>query len=173
MNSAKKGELLDLARERFDEAISYDRRAREEAEIDLQFVTGNPWDETDRRAREAENKPCLVVDGITTYVQQVTGQLRDLNPTAKVLPADDKATDEIAEIYEGLLRHIQANCDAPSIYEGAAESAAACGIGNWRVRADYCSDDTFDQELLIERIFNPFAVVWDPMAKQPTSTRCR
>lgn len=163
-------DLIRLARKRFDEAHSAELEARREAEEDLRFVTGDPWDKEDRANREADGKPVLVVDGIATHVRQVTGQLRLMNPEAKVLPDDSRATQEVAEVIEGLVRHIQARCDAPSIYEGAAESAAACGIGNWRVRADYVPGETFQQELLIERIYNPFAVFWDPFAKHPT--RC-
>ena len=55
----------------------------------------------------------------------------------------------------------------PSVYEAATESAAASSIGYWRIRADYAEGDTFDQELKIERVFNPFAVFLD-RSRRPT-----
>ena len=164
----KHDKLLRLARERLDEAHSADLKNRDAAEDDLRFLVGEQWRREDREEREGEGKPCLTINVLPPFVRQVTGQIRDLNPSVRVLAADGQASADIAEIYEGLIRHIEYQTDAASIYEAAAESAAACGIGWWRVRTQYCEGDTFDQECVIERIHNPFAVMVDPNAKHPT-----
>lgn len=151
-----------------DEAHDADIVHRERGLDDLRMLTGDQWREQDRRDREAEGKPVITINGLANFTRQVTGQIRNINPAIKVLPADGTAQKEVAEIYEGLIRQIEYQADAASIYEAGAESAAACGIGHWRVRADYAGPDTFDQEILIERVYNPFAVLWDPTAKHPT-----
>jgi hypothetical protein len=110
---------------------------------------------------------------LTQYIRQVTGQIRALNPAVKVSPGDGKASKDTAEIIEGLVRQIEYQSDAASVYEAAAESAASCGIGHWRIRNDYCDGPTFDQEIKIERIFNPFSVFYDPQAKEPTRSDAR
>jgi hypothetical protein len=46
--------------------------------------------------------------------------------------------------------------------------AVACGIGHFRIATDYCSDDSFDQEIQIKRIQHPLSVYWDPNAVEPT-----
>lgn len=160
--------LLKTAREQLDDAESADKRNRESSKDDLRFAIGEQWDPEIKRAREAEGKPCLVINAMPQFIRQVTGQIRQIDPAIRVLPADSAATKDVAEIYEGLIRHIQYQSDAASVFEASAESAAACGIGHFRVRADYCAGASFDQELLIERIHNPFAVLWDPNAKDPT-----
>jgi hypothetical protein len=164
----KHDKLLRLARDRLDEAHSADLRNRDAAEDDLRFLVGEQWRREDRDEREDEGKPCLTINVLPPFVRQVTGQIRDLNPSVRVLAADGRASKDVAEIYEGLIRHIEYQADAASIYEAAAESAAACGIGWWRVRTQYCDGDTFDQECVIERVHNPFAVMVDPNAKHPT-----
>ena len=166
-------EIIDAARERMDEAYSADLPNREKGLADLQFVVGKQWAEDVRAEREAEGKPCLTINGLPQYVRQVTAQIRNLNPGIQVLPADNPATEDIAEIYAGIIRAVENKHDATSIYEAAAESAAQCGIGHFRVRPDYCTHDSFEQELLIERIPNPFAVFWDPLAKDPTRKDAR
>jgi hypothetical protein len=166
--SDKHADLLQLARERRDEAEAADERNRDRSADDLKFLIGDQWPEEIRAAREEEGKPCLTINGLPQFVRQVTGQIRQLNPAIKVVAADGQASEDVAEVIGGLIRQIENQADAASIYEQAAESAAACGIGNFRVRSDYCDGDTFDQELLIERVHNPFAVFWDPMAKHPT-----
>lgn len=169
----KTDDLLRIARERIDEAASADRHNREHGENDLRFLTGEQWDDVARREREAEGRPVLTVNGLSQFVRQVTGQIRAMNPAIKVMAADGSAQPETAEIIEGLIRQIEYQSGATATYEQATESAAACGIGHWRVLAQYCDGDTFDQELVIRRIHNPFAVFWDPLAKDPTRSDAR
>ena len=49
----------------------------------------------------------------------------------------------------------------------------ACGIGNFRVVLDYASDEVFEQNIVIKAIPNPFSVVWDPLAFEPTGKDAR
>lgn len=164
----KHDDLIALARDRMDDAATADKPNREMGLDDLRKTTGEIWGEEERRAREEAGRPVITINPLNQYVRQVTGQIRQLNPAIKVSPADGAANDEVAEVYEGLIRAIQYNSDAASVFEAAAESAAACGIGHFRVRAKYCDGATFDQEIMVERIHNPFSVFWDPQAKMPT-----
>lgn len=162
-------DLIALARKRMSDAQDAERPHIERGQSDLLFATGEgQWREEDLQEREAQGKPSLTFNAMPQYVRQVTGQIRSLNPAIKVSPADGAASKDVAEIVEGLVRDIEYRCDAPSIYEAAAESAAQCSIGWWRVRTDYCDEYSFDQEILIERVYNPFSVFCDPMAKHPT-----
>jgi Phage P22-like portal protein len=165
--------IIKLAVKRMDEATSSDLDNRERAQSDLQFIIGEQWPDDVRQERESEGKPCLTINGLPQFVRQVTGQIRQMNPAIRVVPSDSQATEEVAEIYAGLIKQIEYASEAASIYEGAAESAAGCGIGHWRIRADYAEGMTFDQELMIERIHNPFSVMWDPLAKEPTRKDAR
>ncbi len=169
----KHDELLKITRERMAEAYEADLPNRDRDLDDRKFVIGDQWPEHVRRERENEGKPCLTINGLPQYLRQVTGQIRQLNPAIKVSPADGSATPEVAEIIEGLTRHIESHSDAQSIYEYAAECAATGGIGYFRVRAEYERWDSFEQEILIERIHNPFAVFFDPLAKDPTRKDAR
>lgn len=162
-------DLLEVARARMRECRDAEDPHIERAVEDLRFLSGqDQWVESDRETREAEGKPTLTFNALPQYVRKVCGTLRQLNPAIKVSAADGSATPEIAEIYEGLIREAEYRCDAASVYEGAAESAAQCGIGHFRIRTDYCDHHSFDQHIVIERIWNPFAVYYDPQAKEPT-----
>lgn len=165
--------IIRLARERMDEAYTAEQPHRERAEDDLRNVIGDQWPEDERLAREADGRPCLTINILAQNVRQVTGQIRSLNPAIKVTAADSAANKDTAEVIEGMVRHIENKSDASSVYEGATESAAASSIGYWRIRADYADGDTFDQELKIERVFNPFSVFLDPFAKDPTRKDAR
>ncbi|WP_028955914.1 portal protein [Sulfitobacter sp. 20_GPM-1509m] len=166
--------ILKRALEQFSDADSGDQENLEAALSDLEFATGiGQWDEADRIAREESGRPMLTINRMPQFIRQVTGDIRRTNPSVKITAGDNEATEEAAEIIEGLVRNIEQACDASSIYERAAESAAACGIGHWRIRSDYEDDDSFDQTIFIESIPNPFAVRWDFDAKDPTRKDAR
>jgi hypothetical protein len=173
VDGVKDDDLLKTARERFTEAETSDRAARDRAQDDLRHLVGDPWPDKVRQEREAEGKPCITINRYPQFVRQVTGQLRQMNPAIRVVAADQSANEDTAEIYQGLIRQIEYASDAQSVYEATAESAAACSIGNFRVRADYEDGLTFDQKICIERIHNPFGVFWDPLAKAPTRADAR
>jgi len=168
-----KDAIIALARARMDEAFTAEQPHRERAQDDLRNVIGDQWPEDERLERESEGRPCLTINILAQNVRQVTGQIRSLNPAIKVTAADSAANKDTAEVIEGMVRHIENKSDASSVYEAATESAAASSIGYWRIRADYADGDTFDQELKIERVFNPFAVFLDPFAKDPTRKDAR
>lgn len=167
MDDVTEDELLQIARERADEAATVAKVHNDRARSDLEFAAGRQWPTEVKAAREEANLPCLTINASNQFIRRVTDAIRRMNPAIRVAAADSTASKDVAEIYEGLIRAIEYACDAPSVYEGAAESAAQCGIGWFRVRADYADEVAFDQEAVIERIYNPFAVIPDPTAKHP------
>jgi hypothetical protein len=163
-------EFLKEARERFQEGVDFDRENRDEAEKDLRVFAGEVWTEADVKARAG--KPCLTINGLPQYVAQVTGDIRINRPSIKVRPAKD-ATQDLADVREGLIRAIEYQSGALNIYADTAQAQVACGIGNFRVALDYLADDAFERDLFIRPIPNPFAVVWDPMITDKTGRDAR
>ena len=170
----KRESLLTEAKERLEKAYSADIVNRDRMESDFAFVMGDgQWREVDRIAREAAGKPCLTLNRMPQFLRRVTAQVRNLNPAIRVTPGDGAADKEVAEVIEGMIRQIENASRASSIYEGAAECAAACSIGYWRILTKYEDGDSFNQEICLEPIRNPFAVFFDPEAKDPTRKDAR
>ena len=164
----KNEDIIMQAITRMGEAVDADKENREAALDDLEFLSGEQWPEDIKREREQANRPTPTINRLPRFVRQVTGDIRKLNPAIKVLAADSAATKNNAEIYAGLIRQIESQSDASSVYEGAAESAAQCGIGNFRILTEYESEASFNQEVRVERIHNPLSVYWDPAARLST-----
>ena len=164
----KNQDIIAAARARLSEAIEADRENRVDALDDLEHIAGNQWPESIQKAREAAGRPCITINRLPQFVRQVTGDIRQLNPALNIIPSDSAASPEVAGVMEGLTRHIEYRSEASTVYEGAAESAAQCGMGFFRVLTEYESDDSFNQELLIEAIDNPFSVYFDPEARKTT-----
>lgn len=153
------------ALERFDKAIDADYKNRLEGLDDLEFIAGEQWPEDIRSERETAGRPVITLNRMPQFLRQVTGDIRRANPAIDVMAGDEDATEEMADIFGGIIRSIEYKSDATSIYERAAESAAACGIGNFRVIP---VQDDRGLNIEIEGIPNPFAVYWDPLSKDPT-----
>lgn len=159
--------LLQLMRDRFSACVSAEQEVRDEAEIDLEFVTGEQWSEKDRAQRKLEEKPCLTFNKLGTFVQQVVNACRQKKPSIKVSPVDSQTDKETAKVYGGIVRHIEYNSDADVAYDTALEYAVSCGFGYYRILTEWCGDeDSFDQEIKIGAIQDPFSVYIDPAARK-------
>jgi len=158
-------DILAEARRRFETACDADSENREEALDDLKFANGEQWPDYIRQARSEAQRPCLTINRLPAFIDQIVGDQRQNKPSIKVKPHDSFSDPEIADLLEGLIRNIEANSDANIVYMTAFESSVTCGRGFFRIVTEYVDDNSFDQEIRLERISNPFCVYWDPAAK--------
>ena len=96
------------------------------------------------------------------FIRQVVNDARQNRPAIKVHPADDAADPAVAEIMNGLIRNIEYVSDADTAYDTALDCAVTSGLGYFRVNTRYCDDDSFDQDIVIQRVANPFSIFGDP-----------
>ena len=144
-----------------------DTNNRAEALEDLKFAAGDQWPVEIQNSRNLEARPCLTINKIDAYVRQVTNQQRQQRPRIKVHGMNNQSDAKIAEILTGISRHIEVQSDADHAYDNAFNYAVRCGFGYWRVKTDYVREDSFDQEIYIEPIHNPFTVYFDPNSTLP------
>jgi hypothetical protein len=157
--------LLEEARERLKACIDEESTERAKMEDDLAFCTLDQWDANVRRERENDPngpRPCLTIDKINQYIVQVVNDMRQNRPSIKTRPVDDSADPETAEIFQGLVRHIEDQSSASVAYETAGEWAVKTGLGYFRVVTEYADDDTSNQNICIKRIPNAFNVYLGP-----------
>jgi hypothetical protein len=170
--------VLATARHRMTMAIAAYSESREDEIDDLRFAAGSPdnqwqWPADVLATRGSVQgqtinaRPCLTINKLPQHVKQVTNDQRQNRPSGKVIPADDKADVEVAEIFDGLVRHIEYISDADVAYDTACENQVTYGEGYIRLLTEYCDDDTFDQDIKIGRIRNSFSVYMDPTIQDP------
>ena len=172
-------DILATARSRLDMAVSSLAESREDEMDDLRFYAGSPdnhwqWPADVLATRGAVQgqtinaRPTLTINKLPQHVRQVTNDQRQNRPGAKVIPVDDNADVEVAEIFNGMIRHIEYISDADVAYDTACENQVAYGEGYIRLLTEYCDDNTFDQDIKIGRIRNSFSVYMDPLIQDPT-----
>ena len=162
----KDEKLLAEALDRFSKAEEYERENRDLAAEDFRFAAGEQWPDEIRKEREGSDRPCLTFNRLPAFISQVVGDARQNKPAIKVLPVDSGADVDTAEIYNGLIRNIESQSRATQAYVSAFENAVTGGMGAFRILTQYSSDDSFEQDIRIVRITNPFAVYWDPNARE-------
>jgi len=159
--------ILKEAHARFTLAEEAESEIRRASLDDLEFSAGKQWPENIKYERERDGRPCLVINKIPQFIQQITNDQRQNRPAIKVYPVDDQADIDTAKIIQGLVRHIEYNSNAEAAYDTAFESAVRGGFGYFRIITQYVDPKSFDQEILIKRIRNPFSVFFDPYAHEP------
>ena len=171
-------DVLSTARDRLSMAISAYSESREDELDDLRFYAGSPdnqwqWPADVLATRGAVQgqtinaRPCLTINKLPQHVHQITNDQRQNRPSVKVIPVNDDADVEVAEIYNGMIRHIEYISDADVAYDTACENQVAYGEGYIRILSEYCDEDTFDQDLRIARVRNSFSVYMDPLIQDP------
>ncbi|WP_293907423.1 portal protein, partial [Phenylobacterium sp.] len=156
-------EILEEARAAFQLAADAEAENRREALDDLRFARlGEQWPQRTRRERELEGRPCLTINRLPAFIRQVVNDARQNKPAISVHPVDDAADPETAEVFNGLIRHIEQSSDAEVAYDTALDFAVTCGVGYFRINTRYAADDGFDQDIAVERVANPFSIYGDP-----------
>jgi len=158
---------IDEAKKFLKLANDADTNNRSEALEDLKFAAGDQWPVEIQNSRNLEARPCLTINKIDAYVRQVTNQQRQQRPRIKVHGMNSQSDAKVADILTGICRHIEVNSDADHAYDNAFNYAVRMGFGYWRVKTDYVREDSFDQEIYIEPIHNPFTVYFDPNSTLP------
>jgi hypothetical protein len=170
--------VLDTMRARFTQALSAYSDTREDELDDLRFMAGSPdnqwqWPADVLATRGSVQgqtinaRPCLTINKLPQHVRQVTNEQRQNRPAGKVIPADDRADVKVAEIFDGMIKHIEYISDADVAYDTACDNQVTFGEGYIRLLTEYCRDDSFDQDIKIGRIRNSFSVYMDPSIQDP------
>ena len=167
-------DLLDEIRDRYKAWMSIWSDIRKERATDIRYICGDPWDNKDRDAREKAGRPCINHDELGQYINQTVNSVRQNKRGIKVDPQGDGSNDQSAMLRQDLIRTIEYDCNAPSIYAAAYQDMVEGSYSFFRIGRKYVTSDLesnhpalFDQEIVIKPIRNPNSVLFDPGCKEP------
>lgn len=163
-------DFLATARRRFQLVVEAESELRKQIATDLDFYSGEQWPDDVTSARNRDKRPCLTINRLPGFVHQVSNEIRKDKPAAKISPVDSQGDIKTAEIFQGLIRHIEQQSNAAAVRSYAAFYAIVCGRGYYRILTDYTSPYSFDQDIYIRRIKNPLTVYMDPSAQEPDAS---
>src|SRR6266851_5064484 len=138
-------ELIKTSLKRFQVTAEAETESRKQGLEDLKFSIGTgQWDEAVKVNREIEGKPCLTINRAPAFLRQYTGEERQHRPAMLVSPVGSGADLEVAST-------------ADVTYDNSYDMMMRIGWCPWRIKTDYISETSFEQEPRIESIENPFA----------------
>lgn len=155
--------FIDLALSRWKQADEAESDNRKDSLDDLRFSIGDQWNPMIKSQRSLDGRPCLTMDQTQQATRQVCNEQRQQRPAIQVNPVGDGADTDDAEIWQGIVRHIEVQSDAELAYDGSFESMVRCGRGHFRAITKY--DEDGNQDIFIELIRNTFTVYSDPSPK--------
>ena len=155
--------IIEEAKQFLKLANDADTMNRQEALEDLKFASGgDQWPVDLQNSRNLESRPVLTINKLDGYCRQVTNQQRQQRPRIRVHATNTVEDAADAKVVQGMIRHIEVNSNADNAYDNAYNYAVRMGWGYIRVDHRYVREDSFDQEIYIDPIDNPFTVYLDP-----------
>ena len=147
---------------------------RQERNLDVKYVSGDPWEADDRRARKDAGRPCISHDELNQYINHCVNNVRQNKRGIKVEPDGGTSTEKSATDRQNLIRGIEYRSQAPDIYCNAFQQMVEGSYSFFRVGREYVSNDTdsddpsiFNQRITIGGIPNPNSVLFDLDCKKP------
>lgn len=171
----ERDEFLRLAKERFHLAAEAETETRRDSLEDLKFYAGDQWPAQIVADRSLAGRPCLTINRLLHPLHQVINDQRQSRPSIQVNPVGNGADVDTAQIFQGLVRHIEVASDAEVAYDTAFQCAVIGGLGYFRVITEYAEEELAanasaaemnDQEIRIKPILDPFTVYFDPTCQE-------
>ena len=163
---SKQEAFLAKALKRFRLSDDAESRIRPAMLDDLRFRASDQWPEKIRHQRELDGKPCLTINRLPQFIRQITNQQRTNKPSPIVSPVDSEADLKTAEIFQGMIRHIEQRGQAQVAYNTAGEHQATMGRGYIGILTEYENETSNNQTIKIRRFRNPFRVYMDPSCQE-------
>jgi hypothetical protein len=159
-------DLKELRQEFSDDTAEWND-IRKEGQKDMRSAAGDPWEPRDRQVREDAGRPCLSLDELSQYTNQVVNEVRANKRAVKFAPVGNGANDDTAAFYADKMREIEYRSSAQISYTTAFENAVQRSYGFCRVAARYEHPKALYQDLWIDPVHNPDLVTPDPYALMP------
>lgn len=166
--TAGDAEILREAKPRFERCQAWESSWRDRAKFDIKFANGDAlnhgqWDSAVRNDRGG--RPCLTYNQVRQHNLQVINDARQNKAQIKVTPTGGRASYEAAQVFSGIIRRIEYQSKAVDAYSTAIYHQVESGMGYCRVDTGYVDEHSFDLDLFIKRIADPFTVYIDPDAR--------
>lgn len=186
----KPEEIADLkkrhakALEYFKASATYFSAQRKREMEDLKFVDfDEQWDPTAKTQRAGNQatqglpptppRPTVVINQLIGPGDQLANSRRNARLSLTFAPKGGGASQDVAEVFEDIVRAAQEESRASIARNWAADRAEKCGLGWYRIDTEYADEQPDDeaswndQDICWRRILNQAAVYPDPSAQEP------
>ena len=160
-----KAEMTPEVRGWLDELSEFqeaDRDQRENAREADRFLLekDGQWEESIARTLDSQKRPRYTFDQTTPAVEFIMSEIEGMQFGVNVKPHSGGADKDGALLREDIIRTIENDSQASTIYRKAARRMIRRGYDAWMVKADYADPWSFEQDLQVVAIPNAINRVW-------------
>lgn len=139
--------IVQEAKKRFKRCQQWEAECRALFVEDLKFAEGDSdnnwqWPSTLYSARLSDTSPCLTINKTRQHNLQIINDAKQNKPGVNVRPNGAGSSFKAAQVFEGIVRHIEYQSGAEHAYDTATEFQVKAGIGYWRVVTEYVTLQT-------------------------------
>lgn len=161
--------VVRRAHQRFIRCRSWESTARVRWLDDLKFANGDSYNNyqwPDAIYQTRGDRPALTVNEVRQHNLHVINEAKQNKSGVKYRAVGDGATEEAAQTFEGIYRHIASISNGQMAQGRAIEFQVNAGLGFTTIDSDYVDQKGFDQEIYIKGVPNPLAVYLDCDAQE-------
>ena len=122
------------------------------------------WEDDIARTLDSQKRPRYTFDKCTPVLESMMADIEDMDFGCNVKPAGSGADKDTARTLEGMIRAIENESKADSIYRNACRRLMRRGFDAWMIRAKYADEWSFEQDLFVVPIPNAINRVWSSNA---------
>lgn len=167
-------DFLSAIRKYRQQGLDADAMNRDRGIDDARHAAGYQWDAADFAYRKQNQIPAMTFNVFPTLLRRrlAARSRRRIGP--KIMPISPGPRYEgIAIIREGLIRNIERTSNINRVDNIVSQNQLTAGIGHYEVVIEYADADVFDNNIVIKTDRNPWSVIFDPLATDPTAADAR
>lgn len=158
--------IVEEARKRFERVAEWESTFRTRFIEDIKFRHGDSdngyqWPNAIKRSRDLSSKPCLTINQIRQHNLQISNDAKQNKSSINIRATGGGATKKASDALRVLLQRIEYQSNAQDVYSTACEFQVDGGYGVWRLLTRYADNDSFDQEIFLQRVPDPLSVYLD------------
>ncbi len=112
------------------------------------------------------NRPVVEFNILEAYISRLLGEFSKHEPSIEVSPAEGAPVNqEVLDLVEGHLRHIFHQANKNSFAYEIYKDLLSGGFSVAKVWTDFAGPMSFEQQIYLDRVFDPTLVGFDPLAR--------
>lgn len=121
----------------------------------------------DRSVLQELQKPAIEFNMLEAYISRLCGEFSKMDPAFSVRAGDGVAlmNPQIIEVVEAHMKAAFTGGDKDSLSYQLYKDQLSGGYSVAKVYTDYANEKSFDQNIYIERVFDPTLTGFDPLAR--------
>ncbi len=166
-------ERLKELKEKVEEAQEYFHDNVKRFEEFMRFVFKTALTNQEATALASTGKPTIEFNILESFISRLRGEFAKQEPALTVRAADgvpvtmlDKQFSEMLDLIEAHLRTIFFDGSNDMLDYNVYSDLLAGGFSCLRVFTEYVNEKSFEQNICVEKVFDPTLTIFDPLARK-------